>query len=78
MRALLTIIAAVAGTVLSPVALAKGEGVQLWLIGTVSGFQQKGDRISFLLTGDVELVQYLRSPVSASYRLVRVELRNAP
>ena len=71
MRALLAIIAAVAGTILAPVALAKGEGVQLWLVGTVSGVQQKDDRISFLLTGDVELVQYRQNRKS----LIRVQSR---
>ena len=71
MRALLAIIAAVAGVILSPAALAKGEGVQLWLIGTVSGVQQQDDRITLLLTGNVELVQYRQNRKS----LIRVRSR---
>jgi hypothetical protein len=71
MRALLAIIAAVAGAILSPPALAKGEGVQLWLIGTVSEVQQQNGRITLLLTGDVELVQYRQNRKS----LIRVRSR---
>ena len=67
-RARLVILACVV-TGLSPAALAKGDGIQLWLVGTVADVRQNEDRITFQLTGSVELVQYRRNQKS----LIRVQ-----
>jgi hypothetical protein len=68
LHALLVILACGVAS-LSTAALAKGDGIQLWLVGTVADVRQNEDRITFQLTGSVELVQYRRNQRS----LIRVQ-----